>query len=288
MSKTFAFFGATGGCTNACLAYTLLNGYNVIALARTPSKLTTQLLEQPGLTTSTLDKHLRIIQGDATDIEAVIQTLIVGENENKPPTLVSSIISGIGGTGIITYTKPSPCEKMKMRIPTMPHIELANPHITEEFAQTLVGALRRIADERFVNFDAYATVAPRVTVISSTGIKKELNDVPFWFKKMYDTLLPIPHEDKLKMEEVFEAEKSKEQSLLVGGLILVRPSFLSGDHLIPAPGKEDPYRKLRVGNEKKPAVGYTVHRTSIGRWIYEEVVKNGGDLWVGEGAILTE
>jgi hypothetical protein len=29
---TIAFFGATGGCANACLTYTLLNDYNALNL----------------------------------------------------------------------------------------------------------------------------------------------------------------------------------------------------------------------------------------------------------------
>lgn len=297
-TKTLAFFGPTGGCANACLAYTLLNGYNVIALARTPSKLTKQLLEQPGLTSEQLDKHLRIIQGDATDVTAIMRTLIVSgpdpgpELEPKtahvqPTVLVSGIISGIGGTGTMAYTKPSPCDKMTMRVPSLPHIEIPNPHITEEFTTTLLAALRRIEVERFGSFQAYAAVAPRVCVISGTGIKKGLNDVPFWFKLMYDTLLPIPHKDKMRMEELLQEESDKVDSLLVGGLVVVRPSFLSGEHVIPV-GEADRYHKLRVGSEVDPAVGYLVPKTSIGRWIYEEVVKKGGDEWVGKGAILTE
>ncbi|KAJ6110012.1 hypothetical protein N7486_002247 [Penicillium sp. IBT 16267x] len=287
--STIAFFGPTGGCVNACLAHTLLNGYKVIALARTPAKLTTQLLEQPGLTTEILDTQLKIIQGDGMDIEAVMKTIIFSETgSEKPsqPTLVNMIVSGIGGTGTMAFTKPLSCGKMTMRVPALPHIEIPNPHVTEQFTTTLLAALGRIAGS-FDSFADYAGVAPQLLVISGTGIKEGLNDVPFWFKKMYDVLLPLPHEDKEQMERLLEMERVKRESLLVGGLIIVRPSFLEGDHKVAAPGVDDRYEKLRVGTEEKPAVGYTIPRAWVGRWIFQEVVKTGGDQWVGEGAILT-
>lgn len=223
------------------------------------------------------------------DIEAVMKTIMVsetGSEKSAQPTLANMIISGIGGTGTMAFTKPSPCGKMTMRVPTLPHIEIPNPHITEQFTTTLLAALGRIA-ERFDSYADYAAVAPRVMVISGTGIKEGVNDVPYLFKKMYDMLLPIPHEDKRQMERLLEMERVQRQSLLVGGLIIVRPSFMEGDHKIPAPGVDDRYEKLRVGTEKKPAVGYMIPRAWVGRWMFEEVVKTGGDKWVGEGAILT-
>ncbi|KAJ5552623.1 hypothetical protein N7494_002001 [Penicillium frequentans] len=287
--STIAFFGPTGGCVNACLAHTLLNGNKVIALARTPSKLTTQLLEQPGLTTEILDTQLKIIQGDGMDIEAVMKTIIVsetGSEKSTQPTLVNMIISGMGGTGTMAFTRPSPCDKIPMRVPTLPHVVIPNPHVTEQFTMTFLEALGQIA-ERFDSFADYAAVAPRVMVISGTGIKEGLNDVPYLFKKMYDVLLPIPHEDKKQMERLLETERKQRQSLLVGGLIIVRPSFMEGDHKIAAPGVDDRYEKLKVGTEKKPAVGYMIPRAWVGRWMFEEVVKTGGGKWVGEGAILT-
>lgn len=285
-TQTLAFFGATGGCTAACLAHTIRNGYTVNVLARSPEKLKGQLLEQPGLTPEILETNLKIIQGDATDVETVTKTLIISEEPNKPPTLVHGLISGMGGAGTVVLTRPSGCDKVNMRVPSLPHVEIPNPHITEQFTTALLAALRGIA-ERFDSFAAYKAVAPRVTIISSTGIRKGLKDVPFWFRAMYQGVLAIPHADKRKMNELLVSEREKEESLFVGGLIIVRPSLLYGDHII-KDGVDDGFGKLRVGTEKKPAVGYMVPKNLIGKWIYEEVVKGGGDRWVGEGVTLTE
>jgi len=45
-STTVAFFGATGGVTNAVLVHTLKAGYRATALVRTPQKLRDQLTAQ--------------------------------------------------------------------------------------------------------------------------------------------------------------------------------------------------------------------------------------------------
>lgn len=287
---TIAFFGATGGCANACLALTLRNGYNAVALARTPSKLITQLLEQPGLTQNMLDRQLRIQQGDATNIEDVLQTLIIS-NTAQGCTLVTTIVSGIGGAPTVAWTKENPCDKMSMRIPTLPHIQLNNPHITEETTRTLLEALKRISTEYFPSYEAYAYVAPRIAMISGTGIgsKNGMKDVPLLFRPMYSTLLPEPHADKTRMENLLNAEREKKESLLSGGLVVVRPSFMTGDHRIAPQGQDSGYGKLRVGTDENPAsgIGYLVARALIGEWIYEEIVKGSGDKWVGEGVILT-
>lgn len=257
---TIAFLGATGGCANACLAYTLRAGYNAIALARTPSKLTTQLLSQSGLTQDILHKHLRIIQGDARDIETVMKTLIVSTNTHTGhnTTLVTHIISGIGGTGELVFTRASPCSQIPLRrVPTIPHISIPNPHITEEATAALLGALGRIAAERFASFDEYAAAAPRVTIISGAGIKKGVKDVPLLFKPLYGAL-DVPHKDKMEMERLLGAEVEKGEkggSLLCGELVIVRPSILGEDHRIAEVGVDSGFGKLRVGTEKKPEVG---------------------------------
>lgn len=39
--------------------------------------------------------------------------------------------------------------------------------------------------------------------------------------------------------------------------------------------------------DEKPEVGYTIPRTLVGEWIIEEIVRMGGDKWVGEGVTIT-
>lgn len=90
-SQRIAYFGATGGCTNACLALSLRQGLKAVALARTPKKLHDMLLSQ-GISEETISANLIIIQGDITDVAAVKKTLMSGD-ERK---LVDKIVSGVG------------------------------------------------------------------------------------------------------------------------------------------------------------------------------------------------
>ncbi|KGO44530.1 hypothetical protein PEXP_020480 [Penicillium expansum] len=294
---TIAFFGATGGCANVCMTYTLLNGYNARALARTPSKLTTLLLSQPGITQEILSQQLEIIEGDATDVESIMKTLIIDSNPKNAPngacTLVPSIISGLGGSPTMAITKESKCAKTQMRMPALPHIQLSNPHITEQTTSALLAALAKIASDRFASFEEYRAVAPRVTVISTTGHLPGNKDVPFWFRPMYSVLLPIPHADKLQMEKLLDKEvELGDAGVLAAGVVVVRPSFLTGDHLVPVceageGGEGAGLDKVRVGTAKAPAIGYTISRALVGEWMFKEIVKGGGEKWVGEKVTIT-
>ncbi|KAJ5958377.1 uncharacterized protein N7479_005527 [Penicillium vulpinum] len=294
--ETLAFLGATGGCANACLTYTLLNGYNARALARTPSKLTTMLLSQPGITEEILFRQLEIIEGDATDVGSITKTLITHSTPKDAPngacTLVTSIISGIGGAPTMCFTRETKCANTQIRIPALPHIKLSNPHITEETTRALLESLAQIASERFASFEAYHAVAPMVTVISTTGHMPGNKDVPFWFRPMYSMLLPIPHADKLQMEILLDKEVALGHAgVLAAGVVIVRPSFLTGDHRVSVcegekGGEGVKLEKVRAGPEKAPAIGYTISRALVGEWIFEEIVKGGGK-WVGEKVTIT-
>ncbi|KAJ5836766.1 hypothetical protein N7447_002792 [Penicillium robsamsonii] len=290
---TIAFFGATGGCTNACLAHTLLNGYKARALARTPSKLTTLLLSQHGITEEILSRQLEIIEGDATDVESVTKTLITNSDNtsNGACTLVTSIVSGIGSSDAptISFTKETKCANTQMRVPALPHIELSNPHITEETTSTLLAALAQISSERFASLEAYRAVAPEVTVISTTGHLPGNKDVPFWLRPLYSVLLAIPLADKLQMEKLLDKDvELGHAGVLAAGVVVVRPSLLTGDHLVPVceGDKGAGLEKVRAGTERDPAVGYTISRALVGEWIFEEIIKGGGK-WVGEKVTIT-
>lgn len=263
-TPTIAFFGATGGCANACLTHTLLSGFNVTALARTPSKLTDQLLAQ-GVSQETLDRQLTIIKGDATDISSVKETLL----SKKTGILASTIISGIGGSPRL---QKSFCEP----------IVFDNPNICEESAAAIRTALQEIYKENA----EYKATKPLLVVISTTGISKVKEDVPFGFRTFYHKGLAVPHEDKRKMEAALLEHMSQadEESRVFRAFVSVRPSLLTGDNSIKT-GKG--WETLRVGTEEEPAVGYTIQRADVGQWIFEEIVRRGSERWFGKMVTLT-
>lgn len=238
-----------------------------------------------------LAHQLTVIEGDATDVDSVKKTLVTNTDPSTY-TLVASIISGVGGAGMMSFTREARCQKIKFRIPALPHIELENPHITEQTTRALLAALEQITP-RFSSPASYRAVAPRVTIISTTGHNSGNKDVGFWFRPMYSVLLPIPHADKLQMEKLLDEESQLgDDGVLAGGVVVVRPSFLTGDHLIHVREGEKETQGVglegvRVGTEVDPAVGYTISRALVGEWIYEEIVKSEGSKWVGEKVTIT-
>lgn len=265
-NATVAFFGATGGCTNACVAHALKAGYHIVALARTPSKLTAQLLNQ-GINQETLDAQLRIVKGDATDVEAVKST-ILGEASDGEPALVSTIISGIGGL-----------PHLGTKHGIIPTFKLDNPHITEQTTQAMLSALRDVY-AKYPNLAA-ENAKPLLAIISTTGLSPAgmPTDMPLFLRPIYKIFLEEPHEDKRQMENLIASNTD-----LFSGTIIVRPTLFAGDGSL-ATGKG--LEKLRVGTEAKPALGYTIQKADVGHWIFEEVIKNGGQKWNGEKVSLT-
>lgn len=260
-----AFFGATGGCANSCLTHTLKAGYNVTALARTPSKLTSQLISQ-GLSQETLDRHLTIVQGDVTDVSAVKETLF----PKKDGALVPLIVFGIGSV---------PKFQKSLRTP----VTIESPEICHTATVTIQSALREVYTEN----SEFKSTKPLLTFISTTGIPRNgKNDVPFGFGTFYHFALAVPHADKRKMEETIVSNMSQQEEgdRDFSGFIGVRPSLLTGDNSIKTGSG---WKTLRVGTEEDPAVGYTIKRADVGEWIFEEVVKGGGDSWVGKMVTLT-
>ncbi|GKZ31998.1 hypothetical protein AbraIFM66950_001015 [Aspergillus brasiliensis] len=280
---TIAFLGATGGCINACLAHTLQNGYHAVALARTPSKLTA-LLRSQNIDQEILDSRLRIVTGDATDPEAVKNTLLLqpaasstdststsSSPSSSAPPLVSHIISGIGATGHLRGW----C------------FEFDQPHICEEATRALLTALRNIYTTYHPELllPAHLKARPLLTVISGMGVdpSQKQMDVPFLLRRVYHGLLHVPHADKWVMEEMLAKREAKE---LFRGVVTVRPgSLLTGDHML---GSGYGYEKVRVGTEReKPSVGWTIPRADVGEWVFREVVVIGGGRWVDEKVTLT-
>lgn len=67
--------------------------------------------------------------------------------------------------------------------------------------------------------------------------------------------------------------------------IIVRLSLLKGDHSMT---RGSGWKKLKVGQEHKPAVGYTVYRSDVGEWTFEQSIKNSNERCLGQKITLTE
>jgi hypothetical protein len=267
-NQFIAFFGATGGCTNVCLAHTLNACYNATALARTPSKLIDMLISQ-GVTQDKIDHQLKIIKGDISDLSAIKNVLLSINDNGGSPLVASHIISGIGG---------APKFQKSIKRP----ITIDNPTICTTGITNIMQVLREIYHE----YPSMTETKPSITVISSTGISSVQEDVPFGFQTLYHVILKRPHEDKKAMEQlvVENMNESNESQRLFRGVICVRPSLLMGDHDIK---KGKGYDQIKVGSEDQPAIGYTIHRADVGEWMYENVIKSGGESYFGQKVTLT-
>ncbi|KAF9974549.1 hypothetical protein BGZ73_002032 [Actinomortierella ambigua] len=266
-----AFFGATGGCSNACLAFTLNAGLHATALARTPQKLTDMLLAQ-GITQDTIDSQLTIIQGDIADVSAIKRVLYTTTKANNTPRLASHIISGVGGTPQLQKSFKHP-------------VTIDNPEICATATTNIIQALREI-ESSIERLDE--STKPLITVISTTGVSHGKEDVPFGFQTLYHKFLAVPHADKKIMEQLIgdHMAQSDLRQRVFCGAVVVRPSLLTGDHLIHSKSRKG-IQALKVGSEDKPAIGYTVHRADIGEWIYEQVIRPDVSLFVGQKVTLT-
>ncbi|KAG9325131.1 hypothetical protein KVV02_006793, partial [Mortierella alpina] len=145
-----------------------------------------------------------------------------------------------------------------------------------------VQALREIYSEQ----PSTAQHKPSITVISTTGVSDVCEDVPFGFQTLYHVALADPHKDKKEMERILTEDSAlpDESARVFRGAIKIRPSLLTGDSSIRG-GKG--WQKLKVGVEDKPAIGYTIHRADVGEWIYEQIVKTGGESRFGQSITLT-
>ncbi|KAK3831830.1 MAG: hypothetical protein JOS17DRAFT_744469 [Linnemannia elongata] len=267
-TQFISFFGATGGCTNACLVHTLNAGFHATALARTPSKLTDMLLAQ-GLTQSIIDSQLTIIKGDIADIQAIKAVLTnnsISTSGTGDVKIATQIISGIGGTP-------------QMRMSLSKPMTIDNPEICATATKNIVQSLQEI----YAGHPSTAQHKPSITVISTTGVSEVREDVPFGFRTFYHVVLADPHKDKKVMEDLVVANSSPNTGVFRGAVI-IRPSLLKGDQNVKT-GKG--WQKVKVGVEEKPAVGYTIHRADVGEWICEQIVKTGGESRFGQRVTLT-
>lgn len=271
MSKTLCFFGATGGCANACMTQALNSGsYKIIALVRTPQKLKDQLKTLQNLDEATINSpNLNIVQGNATSVADVKRALLANVTAGVDTSLPSMVITGLGAAPVFRFDIRRPLH----------FVDIDNPTLCGTAAKTLVTALTEIYTER----QALAANKPALTFISTTGITRGSEDVPFLMRFLYHQLLAAPHVDKRAMEDVFRGNIEEKDSVFAS-VTGIRPTLLTGTGTLNEGRGLD---QIRAGVESKPEMGYTIQRADVGSWIFENVVEEkGAKKWRGEIASL--
>ncbi|KAL1858126.1 hypothetical protein VTK73DRAFT_7930 [Phialemonium thermophilum] len=246
--KALLFLGATGGCGLSALRRSLEAGHNCVALCRTPAKLTDKL-------PSPTPANLRIEQGNAHNVDDVARCLV--HPTKGAGHIVDAIVFSIG------------------LLIKMPSMTLDDPHVCETGIRVLLEALARLRAEYPA---ALASARPRIHVLSTTGITELGRDVPLAFVPMYHVMLKVPHKDKVAMERRLVASAED--------WTFIRPSLLtdgpSTDKDIRV-GIEDPV----AGKVESKALGYTISREDVGRWIFENLIQEKDDKYVRKAATIT-
>ncbi|KAL2021774.1 hypothetical protein VTK56DRAFT_6717 [Thermocarpiscus australiensis] len=250
--KTILFLGATGGVALSALRRSLKANHTCIALCRTPSNLASKFPSD-----APLPPNLHIEQGNAHDVDALMRCLLRldSSSSNSPPRLVDTIVTSIGSVPTLTGG-------------------LSDPHVCQTGMRALLTALRRCRAEK------HAVGTPRIVAVSSTGLSRVERDVPVLMVPLYRTLLAGAHEDKIAMEK--ELVASGEEWTLVRGSFYTNGPETEGKIRV---GLEDPVR----GVVESRAIGYTISREDLGKWIFENCVQltRGDRKWAGKAVIVT-
>jgi hypothetical protein len=253
-ASKIAFFGATGDCAGFTLANTLKAGYDCIALARTPAKLT-ESMKNKGVNTTALDQHLTIIQGDVKDVEAVKSALQLNGQ------VVDTIVCGIGGSPQLQWSLWTP-------------VTLNDPHICQDAGNTILKALQQLKP----------ATKPLLIYVSTTGIPPNgmPRDEPLLFTPLYRWMLHVPHVDKRALENDLAAHVNLPESQKgIRAFVAVKASLLMD-------GDGRGLEAVRQGVPEKPAVGYTIRRQDVGLFICERLVKQDvREDWLNKGISIT-
>ncbi|XDG00511.1 hypothetical protein ABKA04_000126 [Annulohypoxylon sp. FPYF3050] len=241
--KTIAFLGASGGVGLAALTRAMAAGHTCIALCRTPSKLTDRF-------PAAQHPNLKVVQGNAHDVDAVAQCLFPtsASTSASPATKpVDMVMSSIGGQ--FQFAK----------------MTIDDPHVCENGMKTLLAAIDKVRrDHASVPELSEGQWHPRIVVVSTCGISKAGRDFPLATLPIYKFMLKVPHVDKLAMESLLTGNAGEKGFTYS----IVRPSLLTDPAV--------PDRKIRVGVDDKPPVGYGISRDDTGRWIFENLLDAEG------------
>lgn len=272
VNPSVALFGATGGTGLAILNEILSSSSttHLNVLCRTPSKLSQ-------FSNKTIYPNLRIIQGDIRDATA-LKSALIDPATNLP---VDIVVSSLGMTLIRSSTF-----SMKWSDPTL--------------CQDGVKSILSTLDSLGVEYGP-ENVKTKVIVVSTTGISRKGRDIPCKMRPLY-SLGKTPFEDKIRMEEEIVRWAGEREGKR---WMVVRPSLLingEAKRTVVKIGWEFPgagYRKSedeRENNvlekveeeEDKLEIGYQITRGGVGKWIYEEGIRNGGrSEWEGRFMSLT-
>jgi nucleoside-diphosphate-sugar epimerase len=179
-TKTIAFLGASTGVGLSTLRSSLSAGHQCVALCRNPAKLSA--VQSP---------NLRVVEGNAHDIESVSKLVLASEGK-----FVDEIISTIGGKYIFSK------------------LTLDDVNVCEMGMRTLLQAISNLRAQGVAG-------EPHIIMCSTTGMSKFGRDIPLLMVPMYHVLLKVPHEDKRKAEDLLvesgEAFTIVRASLLTDG-----------------------------------------------------------------------
>ena len=191
--QTYAFLGATGGCTLHALIPALHAGHTCLALARSPSKLHNLLLTNN--VPESLLSNLTITQGDAKNPSDILTML----SPNGTTTAVTGIVSGVGSKPVL-----------KKGLHLTP-FTIEDASLCESAMAALVSTLSSLGPMK-------GTTRPFIVAVSTTGISEKARDVPLLLLWLYQWLLHVPHMDKRAMEAL--VRKSGEENLVVRASLL--------------------------------------------------------------------
>ncbi|KAI1185324.1 hypothetical protein F5B17DRAFT_432659 [Nemania serpens] len=239
-TQTIAFFGASGGVGLAALKITLATGRKCIALCRKPEKLAAILPPES-------NPNLRIVQGDAKDINAVSTCL-----EARPGVLVDQVISTIGGA------------------PIMSKLTIDDPEVCRTGMAVLLNALAKLRSGGAVG-------SPHIVAFSTTGLSRFGRDIPIAMVPLYHVALKVPHQDKTIMEDRLIAS-GEDYTIVRASLMLSEEETTKTVRV----GIEDP----KTGRESV-AIGYTITKGDAGRWVAENLVLERKEEYRNKIAMIT-
>jgi nucleoside-diphosphate-sugar epimerase len=195
--------------------------------------------------------NLHLIAGNAHDASALAASCL--RNPSDRTRLVDTVVFSIGA-------RPTLRGKF-------------DPHVCETGMAALLAALKQCREE-----DGSGGKV-RLVAVSSTGISDYGRDLPWLMMPLYKVLLHMPHADKRAMERLVRGSGEWTEWTLVRGSLYTDGPATEG---LVREGMEDPV----AGVVESVAVGYTISREDVGKWVFENCVE-GGRKWVGKAAAIT-